>query len=330
MEYLQHFNPITLYEGVRDGTLADKVDKRIVSALVLYFGAKLAYKALVKPSCSFFKYFIRPQRNIYQRYGGGWAVITGASSGIGLGYAKTLARQGFNIFMISSNEARLKIAQAQVKLENPDVEVKIMEFNFNRPYTPEDYKPLYDTLDLLSDIAILVNNVGYGYHSDKVLHLRDDALVTSEFQLNIVPMIYMTKHCLGLMLERKDKKSAIISISSIASIFFSGSSTMYCCTKAFIVNFMNTLSQAPQYKNIDILALQTASVESNMNRGKMPMTVSPEEYSEKSLKHLGYESLAFGHWKHGLLMHMAYNPITIPYVIYSMIGVSLGSFFFII
>ena len=41
---------------------------------------------------------------------GSWAMVTGASDGIGLGYCKELARQGFNIIMVSRNKEKLQEA----------------------------------------------------------------------------------------------------------------------------------------------------------------------------------------------------------------------------
>ena len=86
MESLSYLNPINIIEGVREGTIADKVDKRILSALVVLFGLKVAKKLLLSPMYSFYKYFLRPQKDLFTRYGGGWVVVTGASDGIGLGY----------------------------------------------------------------------------------------------------------------------------------------------------------------------------------------------------------------------------------------------------
>jgi hypothetical protein len=42
MEYTNYINPIKIYEGIKDGTIAQKVDNRLLSALVVLFGFKLA------------------------------------------------------------------------------------------------------------------------------------------------------------------------------------------------------------------------------------------------------------------------------------------------
>ena len=56
-----------------------------------------------------YRNFIRKPYNLRERYGGEgvWACITGTTSGIGYGFCEELANRGFNILMISRNEAKL-------------------------------------------------------------------------------------------------------------------------------------------------------------------------------------------------------------------------------
>jgi 17beta-estradiol 17-dehydrogenase / very-long-chain 3-oxoacyl-CoA reductase len=51
----------------------------------------------------FTKYMILPRRNLKSRYGGGWALVTGASDGIGKEYSMQLAKSGFNIILMARN-----------------------------------------------------------------------------------------------------------------------------------------------------------------------------------------------------------------------------------
>lgn len=315
MEYLKYANPLYLYEGIRDGTLAEKVDNRILSALVVYFGLKIAHRFIFRPTLTFGRYFLRPAHDLHSRYGGGWAVVTGASDGIGLGYSKTLAQQGFNVLMISRNSVKLDKAAQEVMKVNTKVLVRTIEFDFNRPYTKEAYQPIYNVLDEIKDIAILINNVGYGSNDPAILHELSDDNVTSVFQINTIPLVYMTKYCLKLMVAREGKRSGILNLSSVSALFKRGSN-LYPSTKAFVGAFTECLANDPKYKGIDFLNLYTASVSSQMNRSKVLMTVTADDYAKQSLRHLGYETVDHGHWKHTLMMTLIRNPITaIPFII---------------
>lgn len=227
MEYLKYINPVYLFNGIKDGTIAQKVDNRILSAIVVIYGIALTRLFVISPLHSFYKYFIRPQKDLYTRYGGGWAVVTGASSGIGLGYSKALAKLGFNVLMISRNSASLEIAAQEVRNVNPNVIVKILEFNFNQPFNQTAYQKLYDVIDELKDIAVLVNNVGYNEKPRLDFHAVSDGSATSLLQINTMPIVYLTKHCLGQMVERKNKRSAVISVSSLSGKLLSPKTSIY-------------------------------------------------------------------------------------------------------
>ena len=58
----------------------------------------------------FASFWIKPL-NLKKRYGGGWALITGGSEGIGLSIAEELAKLGFNIILVSRSVNKLKTAQ---------------------------------------------------------------------------------------------------------------------------------------------------------------------------------------------------------------------------
>jgi 17beta-estradiol 17-dehydrogenase / very-long-chain 3-oxoacyl-CoA reductase len=75
----------------------------VIGALVfIFFLAKLLW-SLIK--------LILPQKNYAERYGSKtWAVVTGGSDGIGLGFCEELAKLGFNICMIARNKQKMEEA----------------------------------------------------------------------------------------------------------------------------------------------------------------------------------------------------------------------------
>ena len=69
--------------------------------------------------------------HLIQRYGSKdgkptWAVVTGASDGIGLGFCRQLARLGFNVALLGRNREKLENAEREVKKENSKVETCII------------------------------------------------------------------------------------------------------------------------------------------------------------------------------------------------------------
>ena len=63
----------------------------------------------VRPVVTFvFRYFLRPKRDLKRDYQGTWAVITGASAGIGLEIALLLAQQGIHLVLIARNLSTLR------------------------------------------------------------------------------------------------------------------------------------------------------------------------------------------------------------------------------
>ena len=94
--------------------LMDKLDELDLTnrSNRLALTAFAAYGAYFLGSCAytvlkgFTKYCLLPRRNLTARYGGGWALVTGASDGIGKAYANELARSGFDILLMARNQEK--------------------------------------------------------------------------------------------------------------------------------------------------------------------------------------------------------------------------------
>lgn len=126
-------------------------------------GGLYSLKGLYFVTRSFWR-LIRPGKNLLKEYATGlyqsWAVVTGATEGIGHGYAIELAKQGFNIVMIVRNHNSAKAVTEEIKKISERVQVKTILADFSNSATnPYIFNDIYEQVKEL-DVAVLVNNVG--------------------------------------------------------------------------------------------------------------------------------------------------------------------------
>ena len=178
-------------QKILDGSVFDSVDKRIVTGLTLIGGAAVAKKVLSTLG-SFWLHVLRPSPDLLKIYGPGWAVITGGTFGIGMETAKELARKGFNVFIIARSSEKLDTVEKEIKAESPNIEVRTLVFDF-KTRNLQDYEDVIKPAlsGIISDVAILVNNVGYGRVS--TLHETSDEDLWDQFYVNMVGQTYLTK-----------------------------------------------------------------------------------------------------------------------------------------
>ena len=120
---------------------------------------------------AFFKYFLRPGKNLKKL--GEWAVITGATDGIGKAYAKALAKKGFNIVLISRTESKLIDTKDEITAKYPSVSVKYVVCDYSKFDQASTQATVKSAISGLQ-IGILINNVGVSYRYPQFFHELSD------------------------------------------------------------------------------------------------------------------------------------------------------------
>jgi 17beta-estradiol 17-dehydrogenase / very-long-chain 3-oxoacyl-CoA reductase len=246
--------------------------------------------------------YVRPRKNLIERYGRGtWDVITGATEGIGKGFAIRFGQLGFNVAIVARNQEKMDNVVKEIKASAPDtVEVKTVKADFVNCYQEKFFDDIYDQLKDL-DISILINNVGLS--GENYFHSFSSQDMVDFFGVNCVSQVMMTKKILPNMLYRKNK-SAIISISSISGTSFIGYLQPYAATKAFNDFFSKALTE--EYGNkLDILSMTPHFIRTAMTFNKRIggwFNIEVEQFVESTLDKLGYETHSAGHPKHQLAM----------------------------
>ena len=235
-----------------------------------------------------------------ERYGpGSWALITGASDGLGKAFAQLLARHGFNLILVSRTQSKLDCLKEELQALGIQVHTVAADLSDTSPHT---YEPIAKAVKEL-DLSILINCVGTTVHrrfadvpASAVRHL---------LAVNVGTTAIMTHTMLPFLLRHAastGRLSALLNVGSIVGRFYWPGTQLYGACKSFIDHLSVPL--AFEYRNqLDVLSYQPTVMSTAMATGTEPaaITISPQQAAKAALSHLGHAVTSHGHWRHGLL-----------------------------
>ena len=174
------------------------------------------------------------------------ALVTGATSGIGLELTKILAAKNYNLVLVARDEQRLSHIVADLP-KNQDFSTKVIATDLSSSGNAER---LYEHLKQ-EGIATLVNNASFGLTGAFVeTDLRKE---TEMIQLNVVSLIVLTKLVAREMLQRRDGK--ILNVASTAAFQPGPFMAIYYASKAFVLSFSEALAEELKDTGVTITEL---------------------------------------------------------------------------
>lgn len=177
-----------------------------------------------------------------------YALITGASSGLGLTFARILASKKKPLILIGKDEHKLKQISHELK-DKEGIDVRFLPIDLARS---KDLPSLPGKLKLMGlKVDILINNAGFGKHGTEIQIRYEDAL--NMINLNCRATLAMTKLFLPGLL--KQKKGAIINIADTSGFIPVPKMAAYAATKAFIINYTEALAQEVAGLGIKVLCV---------------------------------------------------------------------------
>jgi hypothetical protein len=157
------------------------------------------------------------------------AVVTGASAGMGVEFARQLAAAGYDLLLVARRLDRLQQVCAEITGAHR-VNCEPMAADLTND---TDLARLEQRLRDASNLGMLVNNAGFGtlgkFHKQPIE--REDQM----HRLHVIATMRLCHAALPGMLERN--RGAIINVSSIAAFVTSAGSVSYCATKAWMNRF---------------------------------------------------------------------------------------------
>lgn len=221
-----------------------------------------------------------------------WAVVTGASSGIGLRYATALARDyGYNIVLVSNQEKELTEASADLSKQY-GVETRVLCLDLAAADAAEQVHTFCVENGL--NVRVLINNAG--------MLIFDYLVNVSQQRLNTLLMLHvvtLTKLCqlFGQDMVRAHEHDAsargyILNMSSMSAWMAMPGIQCYNASKSYVLNFSKSLWYEMRPHHVHVLAMTPGST----NTGLLPfpdkwgrllrivgITMSPERLVQRAL-----------------------------------------------
>ena len=212
----------------------------------------------------------------------GWAIITGASSGMGLVFARELAGRGYDVLAVARRRDRLEALARDESSRGG----RILPFTADLG-TSDGLGALAARVRELGNIELLVNNAGVataGNFADSDLGRE-----LAEIGLNVNAVVTLTHAVLAEMRPRK--RGAVINVASVVAFQPFPHFAVYAASKAFVLSFTEALAEELKGSGLRIMALCPGAAKTEMSvfsrneglLGKLP-SLSPEQIVKAALR----------------------------------------------
>lgn len=226
--------------------------------------------------------------------GARWAVVTGASAGIGAAFARRLAADGYRLLLIARRREQLEQLAAELSRRH-GAHVETLPADLTHE---ADIERAVQAVGELNPVALLVNNAGFGT-------VGAFASVSAASQADMIRLhnetpARLTHAALPAMLARK--QGAIINVASTAAFYTLPGNATYCATKRFLVTFSEALGIELAGSGVTVQALCPGFTRTEFHASEhfqaggrgLPHTpaflwMTPEEVVSCSLRALGRE-----------------------------------------
>jgi short-subunit dehydrogenase len=195
-----------------------------------------------------------------------YALITGATSGIGFELARHAAADGYNLVLVARTEDRLKSIASEIK-ELFDVTVYTIAKDLFRPGAAKEVYDATESEGLIIDV--LINNAGqgeWGAFTETDLNREIDLI-----HLNVIALISLTKYYLKGMVARRHGR--ILNLASSLAKAPTPLMSVYAATKAFVLSFSEALVEELKNTGVTVTALQPYATDTDFfHKAKAELT----------------------------------------------------------
>lgn len=217
------------------------------------------------------------------------ALITGASSGIGLDLANLFAADGHDVVLVARSEGKLRELAKELEGKNR-IAARVVAADLSQPDAPARVAEAVKDLE----IDFLVNNAGYGVAGKFV---ETDLQTELEMiQLNIAALTHLTKLFLPGMVRRK--RGRILNLASTAAFQPGPLMAVYYATKAYVLSFSEGIAEELSGSGVTVTALcpgpTATGFQNKADINDLPLLTVLKPMSSRDVAEAGYKAMHRG------------------------------------
>lgn len=183
-----------------------------------------------------------------------YAVVTGASKGLGKEFALELARRKINLLLVSlPNEGLAKVAE---EVKDQGIDAAIYEADLSENCNIESFT---NWVNSNFEIYVLINNAGFGGNNHFLD--ADSNYLDKIIQINIKATTLLTRQLMPNLIKQND--SYVLNVSSLAAYSPIAYKTVYPATKAFVHHFTRAMQEEFKHRNISFSIVNPGPMKTN-------------------------------------------------------------------
>ena len=183
-----------------------------------------------------------------------WAVITGATSGIGCAVSRKLAPLGYNLIISGRRQDRLQELKAELEKAFP-IKVEVVSIDLGSPQSCETL--FARAYSVSPSIDLLVNNAGFGLNAE---FLDEDlGAQLKMIDLNVSSLTRLS-HLFGNRMKQR-QKGMIVHTASMGGFAPTPYYAVYGATKAYVISFSESLAEELRKHHVHVITLCPGATE---------------------------------------------------------------------